>query len=148
MIISDCKEIRTHKQLLCKLTLNHLAKLTKWLSCTVSTYLCNAFKCVFLSSHIRILAWIYTLYLPECQGTFPGDRRDIWNLSDCIRVWTYSHLVRKGTINQLVKLANWLSCVVNTSLHAAFQCVYLSFHIRKQLLAENKCCVIETNKNF
>ena len=70
LIISYCKEIRTHKQLLCKLTLNHLAKLTKWLSCTVSTYLCNAFKCVFLSSHIRFLAWIYTLYLPECQGTF------------------------------------------------------------------------------
>ena len=35
----DCNGIRTHNHLLCKWTLNHLAKLYKWLSCVVSTYL-------------------------------------------------------------------------------------------------------------
>ena len=25
--------------------------------------------CMFLSCHVRVSEWIYTLYLPECQGT-------------------------------------------------------------------------------
>ena len=29
----------------------------------------NKFACMFLSCHIRVSEWIYTLYLPECQGT-------------------------------------------------------------------------------
>ena len=39
----------------CKRTLNHLAKLTKWLSCVVNVYLYGAFECVFLSCNIRLL---------------------------------------------------------------------------------------------
>ena len=66
--LSDCNETRTHKHLVCKRTLNHLAKLTKWLSCVVSTYLYGAFNCMFLSCHVRILEWIHTLYFSECQG--------------------------------------------------------------------------------
>ena len=38
-------KIQTHNNLVCKWTLNHLAKLAKWLSCVVSTYLCNAIVC-------------------------------------------------------------------------------------------------------
>ena len=37
-------KIQTHNNLVCKWTLNHLAKLAKWLSCVVSTYLCNAIR--------------------------------------------------------------------------------------------------------
>ena len=37
-----------------KRTLNHLAKLAKWWSCVVSTYLYGAFDCMFLSCHIRV----------------------------------------------------------------------------------------------
>ena len=45
-IFSDCNWIRTHNHLVHKRTLNHLAKLAKWLSCVVSTYLYGAFDCI------------------------------------------------------------------------------------------------------
>ena len=67
--LSDCKGTRTHNHLVRKRTLNHLAKLAKWLSCAVSTYLYGAFDCMFLSCHVRVWQWIHTLQLPECQGT-------------------------------------------------------------------------------
>ena len=37
--LSDCNWTRTHNHLVYKQTLNHLAKLAKWGSCVVSTYL-------------------------------------------------------------------------------------------------------------
>ena len=52
-----------------KRTLNHLAKFAKWMSCVVSTDLYGAFDCMLLSGHVRVLDWIYTLELPEYQGT-------------------------------------------------------------------------------
>ena len=67
--LSDCNGTRTHNHLVRKGTLNHLAKLAKWLSSAVSTYLYGAFDCVFLSCHVRIWEGIHTLQLPECQGT-------------------------------------------------------------------------------
>ena len=67
--ISDWNRIRTHNHLVHERTLNHLAKLAKWLSCIVRTYLYGAFDCMFLSCHLRISEWIHTLQLPECQGT-------------------------------------------------------------------------------
>ena len=57
---SDCNWIRTHNHLVHKRTLNHLAKLAKWLSCVVSTYLYGAFDCMFLSCHVRVSEWIHT----------------------------------------------------------------------------------------
>ena len=51
-----------------------------------------------------------TLYsLPECQGT-PSSKQALylkfkWQQRDSIR--THNHLVRKGTLNHLAKLANW-----------------------------------------
>ena len=65
----DCNRTRTHNPLVRKQTLNHLVKLTKWLIWIVSTYLYGAFDCIFLSCHVRISEWIYTLYLPESQET-------------------------------------------------------------------------------
>ena len=67
--LSDCNWTRTHYQLVHKQTLNLLAKLAKWLSYVVSTYLYTAFDCMFLSRHVRISEWIQTLFLPKCQGT-------------------------------------------------------------------------------
>ena len=43
--LSDCNWTRTHNHLVLKRTLNHLAKLAKWLSCVGSTYLHGAFDC-------------------------------------------------------------------------------------------------------
>ena len=37
--LGDCNGTQTHNHWVCKWTLNHLAKLTKWLSCFVSSYL-------------------------------------------------------------------------------------------------------------
>ena len=43
---------QTHNHLVHKRTLNHLAKLAKWLSCVVSTYLYGAVDCMFLPCHV------------------------------------------------------------------------------------------------
>ena len=59
--LSNSSRIQTHNHLVCKRTLNHLAKLAKWLSCIVSNYLYGAFYCIFLSCHVRVSEWIYTL---------------------------------------------------------------------------------------
>ena len=67
--LSHCNGTRTHNHLVRKRTLNHLAKLAKWLSFVVSTYLYGAFDWMFLSCHVRVSAWIHTLQLPECQET-------------------------------------------------------------------------------
>ena len=67
--LGDCKGTRPSNHLLRKWTLNHVAKLAKWLSCVVSAYLYCAFDCMFLSCHVRVWEWIHTLQLPECQGT-------------------------------------------------------------------------------
>ena len=51
--LSDWNVTRTHTDLVCKGTLNHLVKLAKWLTCAVKTYLYGEFDCVFLSYHLR-----------------------------------------------------------------------------------------------
>ena len=52
--LSDSNWTRTHNHLVRKRTLNDLAKLTKWLSCAVSTYLYGVFDCTFLSCHVGV----------------------------------------------------------------------------------------------
>ena len=69
LTLSDCNGTRTHNHLVRKRTINHLAKLAKWLSCAVSTYLYGAFDCMFLYCHVRVWEWIHTLQLPKCEGT-------------------------------------------------------------------------------
>ena len=59
--LRNSSRIQTHNHLVCKRTPNHLAKLAKWSSCVVSTYLYGAFDCIFLSCHVRVSEWIYTL---------------------------------------------------------------------------------------
>ena len=58
---SDCNWTRTQKHLVLKRTLNHLAKMAKWLSCVLSTFLYSAFDCIFFSCHVRVSEWIHTL---------------------------------------------------------------------------------------
>ena len=114
--LSDCNGTRIHNHLVLKRTLNHLAKLTKWLSCAVSTFLHGAFECILLSCHVHNSEWIHTPYLPECQGFFARKRRNIWSSSDYNGTRTHNHLVRKRTLNNLAKVTKWLSCVVSTFL--------------------------------
>ena len=54
--LRDCNWTRTHNHLVWKWTLNHLAKLAKWLNWVVSTYLYIAFDCMFcmyICSHLN-----------------------------------------------------------------------------------------------
>ena len=46
----DCNGNWTHNHLVCKQALSHLAKLAKWLSCIVRTYLYGAFDCMSRNS--------------------------------------------------------------------------------------------------
>ena len=57
--LSDYNGTRTHNHLVHKRKLNHLAKLPKWMSCVVSTYLYGVFDCMFLLCHVRISEWIH-----------------------------------------------------------------------------------------
>ena len=59
----DCSRIQTHNHLVRKQTLDHLAKLAKWLSCVVSTYLYSETDCMLLSCHVWVSEWIHTLII-------------------------------------------------------------------------------------
>ena len=92
--LSDCNWTRTHNLLVRKGTLNYLAKLAKWLSCVVTTYLYSAFDCMFLPGHARVSEWIHTLYsCLNLKELLAQSRHKIWSLSDCNWTRTHNHLV-------------------------------------------------------
>ena len=66
---------------------------------------------------------------PKFTEPLVWSRCEIWSLSDCNWTWTQNHLVCQQTLNHLVKVAKWLSCVLSTYLHNAFDCMFLSCHI-------------------
>ena len=80
---SDCNWTRTQNHLTRKRTLNHLAKLAKWLSCVLSTYPYGAFDCMFLSCHVHVSEWIHTLSCLNVKELLAWSRWEIWRLSDC-----------------------------------------------------------------
>ena len=82
---------------------------------------------MFLSCHIRVSEWIHTRL--SVKELLARSKREIWRLSDCNWTRTYNNLVRKRTLNQLTKLAKWLSCVESTYLYGAFDCMFLSCHV-------------------
>ena len=67
--------------------------------------------CIFLSCHVRVLEWIHTLQLPECQGTPCSKQARNWSLSDWNWTRTQNHLVCNRTLNHLTK---WLSVRLRT----------------------------------
>ena len=58
----DSTGIRTHNNLVLKRTLNYLAKVAKWLSCVLSTYLHGGFDCMLLLL-VGMRVWILLLSL-------------------------------------------------------------------------------------
>ena len=58
--LTNSNVIRKHNHLVRKRALNHLAKLAKWLSCVMNTYLYGLFQCILLSCHVRVSEWIHT----------------------------------------------------------------------------------------
>ena len=79
--LSDCSRTRTHNHWVHKQTLNHLAKLAKWLSCVLSTYLYGA---------LTVYSY-YIMYKSQSESTLYSclnankllaqNRRDIWSWS-------------------------------------------------------------------
>ena len=128
--LSDSNEIRTHNQLVCKRTLNHLSKLAKWLSCVVSTYQCGVFDCVIIMSGMSFRVNLHSIVCLNVNELLAHSRHHIWSLSDSNEIPTHNHLVCKRTLNHLAKLAKWLSCVVSTYLYGALDCVLLPCHLR------------------
>ena len=66
--LSESNLIWTHYHLVHKWTLNHLAKLAKWLSCVVSTY-CMVHLTVCYHVAYKFQSESTLCSLPECQGT-------------------------------------------------------------------------------
>ena len=60
---SDCNGTRTYNHLVRKGTLSHLANLTKWLGCVVSTY---SVQCISLYDNIICYYWVLVYELSGC----------------------------------------------------------------------------------
>ena len=72
----DCNRTQTHNHLVYKLTLNHLAKLAKWLSCVVSTYLYRADK------SLQSINWVVS----AATGLFPFNQALINFVHFCLNI--------------------------------------------------------------
>ena len=68
--LNDCSGTWTNNHLVRKRTLNHLPKLTRWLSCVVSTYLYVAFDCILQSLFILFIRVSYSKFY--CLLVFPS----------------------------------------------------------------------------
>ena len=121
----DAKNHLVRKQML-----KHLAKLTKWLSSVLSTYLYCAFDYMFLTCHARVSEKIHTLYMPDANNVLAQSRCEIWTLNNFNWTRNQNHLVRKRTLNDLTKETKWLSCVLSTYLYGAFDCIFLLCRVR------------------
>ena len=120
---------RSKNLLIRKRTLNYLAKLTKLLSCFLTTYLYGIFDCMFLSCQVRISKWIHTLRLRECQET-PCSKQAWYLKFKWLQLDSNPEpSVRKRTLNNLLKQTKLLSCVLSTYLHGPFDCMFLSCHV-------------------
>ena len=128
--LSDCNGTLTQNHLVRKRTLNHLAKLSKWLSWIMSTYLYHAIDCIFLSCHVRVSEWIHTLYLLVVKELLARNTRNIQSLSDCNGSRTHNKLVRRRTLSHLAKRTKWLSWIVSTCLYGAIDCMFLPCRVR------------------
>ena len=72
-----------------------------------------------------------TLYIwLNVKELFARNRSHIWSFSDYNGTRTHNHLVCKQALNHFAKLAKWLSCAVSDCLYDAFDCMFLSCHVR------------------
>ena len=135
--LSNCNWTRTQNHLVRKGTLNHLAKLTKLLSCVLSTCLYGRFDCMFLSCQVfEKESKIYSCL--NVKELLARRNRQIWSSSDCRWTQTQNHLVRKGTLNHLVKMNKWWSCVLITYCTVNF--TVCSCHVTYKFQSESTLC--------
>ena len=84
--LSDSNMIRTHNHLVRKRTLNHLAKLAKWLSYFVSTYLCDKYD-----TYLYDMAPASSKELLDIQANY----RVMRLVSDMITIYSQMHRTDK-----------------------------------------------------
>ena len=91
-LLTDCNWAQTHKHLVHKQTLNHLAKLAKWLSCVASTCLCEAFDYKLFSCYYEFHSesTLYSCLNAKKLLTWNGCH--IWSLSDSNRIQIHKAL--------------------------------------------------------
>ena len=80
--LNDSNRIWTHTHLVCKQTLKHLAKLVKWLSSAVSTYLCGAFGCMVLLCRTSFRVNPHSIVCLNVKELLAQSRLHIWSFSD------------------------------------------------------------------
>ena len=110
--LSDLNWIRTYNHLVHKRTLNHLAKLAKWLSCVVSTYLYGAFDCMFLSCHVRVSEWIHSEYHSEYHSESTLNitlNMTLKRVRDMIRTYSQMHRTDKYSQHSSIIWPVWLN---------------------------------------
>ena len=69
--------------------------------------------------------WILSLQFLCVKKLLVQMRNKIQSSSESNGTQTQKHIVRKRTVNYLAKLGKWLSCIVNTYLYCAFECIFL-----------------------
>ena len=128
--LSDCNETWTQNHFVRKQTLNDLSKLANdwavlWvLICMVHLAVCSYHVTYTYQSESTLYSCL------NVKKLLAWNRHNIWSLSDCNETWTQNHFVRKQTLNDLSKLAKWLSCNVSNYLYCAFECMFLPCHRR------------------
>ena len=94
------------------------------LICRVHLTACSCHVTYAFQSDFALYKWL------NVKELLAWSRRKIWCLSDWNWIGTQNNFVRKRTINHLVKLAKWFSCVLSTYLYGAFDCVLVMSRMR------------------
>ena len=94
------------------------------LTCAVQLTVCSCHVTYAFHSESTLCSCLHVKEL------YAWSRRNIWNFSECIWSLTQNHFALKRTINHLVKLAKWLSCVLSTYLYGVFDCMFLWCQVR------------------
>ena len=75
------------------------------LICTVHFNVCSCHVTYAFQSESTLYSCL------DVKELLARSRCKIWTLSYCNTTWTWNHLVCKRTLNHLVKLVKWLSCM-------------------------------------
>ena len=146
--LSDCNWTRTQNYLVRKRTLNHLAKLAKWLSFVQSTYLYGAFDCMFLSCHDKYIQLI-SIILHLSRGTlckafanykkswilFLNSNLSLFTQIVCVRV-IYSGSCRRSARKVAVLLFSW------STWYIAFWKSRMSVDFNLSLRSHTSCWIL------
>ena len=96
----------------------------------MSIYLYGVFDCIFLSCIYAIQSEFKLYSCLSIKELLAQNRRQIWSLSNCNWNLTQNLLIPKVTLNRLAQLAEQLNRVKCTYLYGAFDCMFLSCHVR------------------